>query len=44
MVEVARGLDRKTISEPETIELLHDYGVDYAQGYHLVTRARSRRY
>jgi EAL domain-containing protein (putative c-di-GMP-specific phosphodiesterase class I) len=39
MVEVARGLDKKTIAkwvgEPKAVALLREYGVDYAQGYHL---------
>ncbi len=37
MVEVARGLGKKTIAEfvdsPETLRLLAELGVDYAQGY-----------
>ena len=39
MVEVARGLGKKTIAEfvenEETLRLLREYGVDYAQGYHV---------
>jgi diguanylate cyclase (GGDEF)-like protein/PAS domain S-box-containing protein len=39
MVGVARGLGKKTIAEfvgdQETVDLLRDYGVDYAQGYHI---------
>jgi diguanylate cyclase (GGDEF)-like protein/PAS domain S-box-containing protein len=39
MVEVARGLEMKTIAEyvsdERSIELLKDLGVDYAQGFHL---------
>ena len=39
MVEIARSLDLRTIAEcvesPETLELLKEYGVDFAQGYHL---------
>jgi EAL domain-containing protein (putative c-di-GMP-specific phosphodiesterase class I)/FixJ family two-component response regulator len=39
MVEIARGLDLRTIAEcvetAETLELLREYGVDFAQGYHL---------
>jgi diguanylate cyclase (GGDEF)-like protein/PAS domain S-box-containing protein len=39
MVEVARGLGRQTIAEfvgdEETVRLLREYGVDYAQGYHV---------
>ncbi len=39
MVEVARGLELTTIAEfvgdAETVELLREYGVDYAQGYHV---------
>ncbi|MEX2237134.1 MAG: EAL domain-containing protein [Dehalococcoidia bacterium] len=37
MVELARGLNKKTIAEfvgdLETVKLLRDYGVDYVQGY-----------
>jgi diguanylate cyclase (GGDEF)-like protein/PAS domain S-box-containing protein len=37
MVEVARGLDMKTIAEfvgnQETVDLLRELGIDYAQGY-----------
>ncbi len=39
MAEVARGLGIKTIAEhvsdEETLRLLREYGVDYAQGYHV---------
>lgn len=39
MVEVARGLGKKTIAEfvenEETVRLLRELGVDYAQGYHI---------
>jgi len=39
IVSLARGLDQKTIAEgvedEETLTLLRDYGVDFAQGYHL---------
>ncbi len=39
IVEVARGLNIRTIAEyvgdEETVRLLRDYGVDYAQGYHI---------
>ena len=39
MVEVARGLGKKTTAEfvenEETLRLLREYGVDYAQGYHV---------
>ncbi len=39
MVEVSRGLGKKTIAEfvenEETLRLLREYGVDYAQGYHI---------
>lgn len=39
MVEVARGLGKDTIAEfvgdSETVELLKEYGVSYAQGYYL---------
>ena len=37
MVEIARGLGMRTVAEfvedAETLELLRDYGVDYAQGW-----------
>lgn len=37
MVDVARGMGIKTIAEfvehGETLKILRDYGVDYAQGY-----------
>ena len=39
MVEVARGLGVKTVAEfvedQATLELLRDYGVDLAQGFHV---------
>src|SRR5581483_3414089 len=39
MVEVARGLGKRTIAEfvgdAETLALLREFGVDYAQGYYL---------
>jgi diguanylate cyclase (GGDEF)-like protein/PAS domain S-box-containing protein len=39
MVEVARSLGKKTTAEfvgsEETLRLLREYGVDYAQGYHI---------
>jgi len=39
MVEVARGLGKQTIANhvnsDETLQLLQEYGVDYAQGYHI---------
>ncbi len=39
MVQVARGLGRRTIAEcvenSDTLMLLRDLGVDYAQGYHI---------
>jgi EAL domain-containing protein (putative c-di-GMP-specific phosphodiesterase class I) len=39
MVQVAKGLGMKTIAEmvelPETILFLEQYGVDFAQGYHI---------
>jgi EAL domain-containing protein (putative c-di-GMP-specific phosphodiesterase class I) len=39
MVKVARGLGKQTIAEfvgdEETVRLLREYGVDYAQGYHV---------
>lgn len=39
MVEVARGLGKQIIanyvSSNETLQLLQEYGVDYAQGYHI---------
>jgi diguanylate cyclase (GGDEF)-like protein/PAS domain S-box-containing protein len=38
VVDIARGLGAKTVAEfvqdDETLALLHDFGVDYAQGYH----------
>ena len=39
IVEVARGLGKKTIAEfvgdKEAVRLLHEFGVDYAQGYYI---------
>jgi diguanylate cyclase (GGDEF)-like protein/PAS domain S-box-containing protein len=39
MVEIARGLELRTIAEcvesAESLQLLREYGVDFAQGYHL---------
>ncbi|MDO8142112.1 MAG: EAL domain-containing protein [Candidatus Brocadiales bacterium] len=39
IVEVAHGLGKKTIAEfvgnEETVRLLHEFGVDYAQGYYI---------
>lgn len=39
MVEVARGLGKQTVAEfvgcEETVQLLSNYGVDYAQGHHI---------
>lgn len=39
MVELARGLGKQTIanhvSSNETLQLLQEYGIDYAQGYHV---------
>lgn len=39
IIDVAHGLHKQTIAEfvgdAETLELLRDYGVDYAQGFHL---------
>ena len=39
MVDVARGLHKTTVAESvedaRTLEMLHAFGVDYAQGYHL---------
>ena len=39
IVGVARVLGKKTIAEfvgdEETVRLLREYGVDYAQGYHI---------
>ena len=41
IVDVARGLHKQTIAEfvssDEALELLREYGVDYAQGFHLGT-------
>lgn len=43
MVAVARGLGKETIAEfvsdAETVTLLRDYGVDYAQGFHIGAHA-----
>ncbi|MGZ5418735.1 MAG: EAL domain-containing protein [Nocardioides sp.] len=39
IVQIARSLGKTTVAEgvedQQTLDLLHDYGVDYAQGYHL---------
>ncbi len=39
IVEVARGLGKETVAEfvsdEETVQILKDYGVDYAQGYYI---------
>ncbi|MGH2909942.1 MAG: EAL domain-containing protein, partial [Solirubrobacteraceae bacterium] len=39
VVDIARGLGTKTVAEfvedQTTVEVLHDLGVDYGQGYHL---------
>jgi EAL domain-containing protein (putative c-di-GMP-specific phosphodiesterase class I) len=39
MVEVAKGLEMRTIAEyvsdEESLALLREFGVDYAQGFHL---------
>jgi PAS domain S-box-containing protein len=39
IVSLARGLDQKTVAEgvedERTLALLYEYGVDFAQGYHL---------
>jgi diguanylate cyclase (GGDEF)-like protein/PAS domain S-box-containing protein len=39
IVQMSKGLGKQTIAEfvgsQETVELLRDHGVDYAQGYHL---------
>jgi diguanylate cyclase (GGDEF)-like protein/PAS domain S-box-containing protein len=39
IVQLARGLGKRTIGEfvgdPRTVALLREYGVDYAQGYHV---------
>jgi len=39
VVQLARGLGKKTIAEfvedEETLDLLRQEGVDYAQGYHI---------
>jgi diguanylate cyclase (GGDEF)-like protein/PAS domain S-box-containing protein len=39
MVEIARGLEVRTIAEcvetAESLQLLREYGIDFAQGYHL---------
>jgi EAL domain-containing protein (putative c-di-GMP-specific phosphodiesterase class I) len=42
VVDIARGLGTKTVAEfvedQTTVEVLHDLGVDYGQGYHLGRR------
>ena len=39
IVQIAHGLGKKTVAEfvgdEQTLKLLHRYGVDYAQGYHV---------
>lgn len=39
MVGTARGLGKQTVAEyvedEQTVQLLREYGVDYAQGYHI---------
>lgn len=39
IIEIARGFGKQTIAEyvgdDETLKLLNEYGVDYAQGYHI---------
>lgn len=39
IVEVARGLGKETVAEfvsdEQTVQILRDYGVDYAQGYYI---------
>ncbi len=39
VVQIAQGLGKKTIAEfvedQQTLDLLRDYGIDYAQGYHI---------
>lgn len=39
MVEVARGLGKKTVAEfvedGETVNLLREFGVNYAHGYYI---------
>lgn len=39
LVDVAKGLGKKVVAEfvenKEVLEILHEYGVDYAQGYHI---------
>lgn len=41
IIDVARGLNKRTVAEfvssDEALELLRNYGVDYAQGFHLGT-------
>lgn len=43
VVQMAQGLGKKTIAEfvedEPTLDLLRDYGVDYAQGYHIAKPA-----
>jgi diguanylate cyclase (GGDEF)-like protein len=47
MVEIARTLDKKTVAEfvanEETLALLAEYGVDYAQGYYIGRPVRELR-
>jgi EAL domain-containing protein (putative c-di-GMP-specific phosphodiesterase class I) len=39
VVELVRGLGKKTIAEfvqdEDTLSLLRQYGIDYAQGFHI---------
>jgi EAL domain-containing protein (putative c-di-GMP-specific phosphodiesterase class I) len=39
VVDIARGLDKRTIAEfvgdERTLELLREYGIDFAQGFHV---------
>jgi EAL domain-containing protein (putative c-di-GMP-specific phosphodiesterase class I) len=39
IVQIARGLGKQTVAEfvgdEETMSLLREYGVDFAQGYHI---------
>ena len=46
IVQIARGLGKTTIAEfvddEATLELLRDFGVDYAQGFHIGRPGRRR--
>ncbi len=48
MVEVARGLGKQTVAEyvesKEIIQMLIEYGIDYAQGYYIGKPGKSLRY